>query len=244
MDYALALVRVLPFAFFGRLAVAFAEIVVACVLVSGSVVLGHDLSDWRAWYWDADTTHPWAPTPKATATDPANIAVVATPTSVATPRTVTTPAPAALPTPTPACEPTSGATQLAFMRPVPGGADCVWFKRAPDGEHLVVKPGSLTTRDLGVVSMPLGTPELRAFAPSEWGSPVLVVTGSIGADAGGVIVFGWQPRGVVEFFRGGGNRLEVTTDAAGWPRVSVSTRLGITWTTQTYAWNGQTFAEQ
>lgn len=52
----------LPFA--GRLTVAFVEIVLAASMLVGSVILGHELKEWRDWFWDPGTTHIWAPTPK------------------------------------------------------------------------------------------------------------------------------------------------------------------------------------
>jgi hypothetical protein len=55
-------VRALPWAFLGRLGVAFVEVVLACVILSTSIVLGHELRDWRTWYSDAGTARPWAPT--------------------------------------------------------------------------------------------------------------------------------------------------------------------------------------
>ena len=57
-----SLVRGLPWAFCGRLAMAFVEIVLAVVVLSTSVVVGHELRDWRTWYADTGTAHPWAPT--------------------------------------------------------------------------------------------------------------------------------------------------------------------------------------
>ena len=56
------LVRAVPWAFFGRLSMAFVEIVLAAVILSTSIVLGHEMRDWRTWYSDANTAHPWAPT--------------------------------------------------------------------------------------------------------------------------------------------------------------------------------------
>jgi len=41
---------------------AFVEIVLAAVILSTSIVLGHEMRDWRTWYSDANTAHPWAPT--------------------------------------------------------------------------------------------------------------------------------------------------------------------------------------
>lgn len=66
MTGTITFVRLLPWRLAGRLATAFAEILLAAVVVSGSVVVGHQLREWRAWYWDPATTHPWAPTPAPT----------------------------------------------------------------------------------------------------------------------------------------------------------------------------------
>jgi hypothetical protein len=60
MSTVVAIVRTLPWAFFGRLTTALVEIVLAVVVLSSSVVLGHELRDWRTWYGAAE--HPWAPT--------------------------------------------------------------------------------------------------------------------------------------------------------------------------------------
>ncbi|MDO8506013.1 MAG: hypothetical protein Q7S41_00225 [Candidatus Limnocylindria bacterium] len=64
----LALVRLLPLGVARRLAIAFVEIVLAVVVLTGSVVVGHDLREWRTWYGDPGTAHAWAPTPAPTAT--------------------------------------------------------------------------------------------------------------------------------------------------------------------------------
>ena len=58
------LVRLIPWGFFGRLTTALVEIVLAAVLHSSSIVVGHELRDWRTWY--ADANHPWAPTAQPT----------------------------------------------------------------------------------------------------------------------------------------------------------------------------------
>ena len=50
--------------FMGRLAIALAEIVLASAALVGSVILGHELREWRDWYWDESTPRLWAPTPK------------------------------------------------------------------------------------------------------------------------------------------------------------------------------------
>ena len=53
-----------PWSFTRRLTTALIEIVLAALLLSTSVVVGHELGDWRTWYTDAN--HPWAPTPQPT----------------------------------------------------------------------------------------------------------------------------------------------------------------------------------
>jgi hypothetical protein len=54
------LARALPWAFLGRLGTAFVEICLAVLVLSSSLVIGHELRDWRTWYGEA--RHPWAPT--------------------------------------------------------------------------------------------------------------------------------------------------------------------------------------
>ena len=61
------IVRHVPWAFIGRLGMAFAEIVLAGSTLVGSVILGHELRDWREWYADPGTEKFWAPTPKPSA---------------------------------------------------------------------------------------------------------------------------------------------------------------------------------
>ena len=53
-----------PWPFVGRLGIAFTEIVLAAAVLVGAVIIGHDLKEWRDWFWDQQTTHPWAPTPR------------------------------------------------------------------------------------------------------------------------------------------------------------------------------------
>src|SRR5436853_521302 len=138
MSYAATLVRLLPLALLARVAMTLTQIVVAVIVVTGSVVLGHDLRDWRAWYAEPGTTPP--------------------------------------------------------------------------------------------------------FAPADWSSPVLVVTGSADGDTASVVVISWQARRVVELFRAGGKRLEVSSDGRGWPRIVVTSTDGAVSRVHTYAWNGSAFA--
>jgi len=63
VTHLLTLVRLMPVGFISRLAIALVEITLACALMSTSIIVGHQLQTWRAWYWDPQTTHPWAPTP-------------------------------------------------------------------------------------------------------------------------------------------------------------------------------------
>src|SRR5207245_11603400 len=99
--------------------------------------------------------------------------------------------------------------------------------------------------DLGVVAMPRMSAAVRVFAPNDWSSPVVVVTGPATPDAGSVLVFTWQSnRGVLELFRAGGRRLDIASDPAGWPRVSVTTSDGAATRVRTYGWNGKGFGEQ
>jgi hypothetical protein len=50
--------------FIARLGIAFVELVVAASVVAGSIVVGHELKEWREWYGDPATHRPWAPTPR------------------------------------------------------------------------------------------------------------------------------------------------------------------------------------
>ncbi|HYK98214.1 MAG TPA: hypothetical protein VEU77_07450 [Candidatus Acidoferrales bacterium] len=63
MSIVAPLVRLLPLPFIGRLARAFMEIVLATLVISTSVVVGHGLTAWRAWYWDPSTIRHWGATP-------------------------------------------------------------------------------------------------------------------------------------------------------------------------------------
>jgi hypothetical protein len=54
-------------AFAGRLAIAFAELTLAAVVIVGAIVVGHDLREWRDWY--PNSYHPWLgeqPAPEVT----------------------------------------------------------------------------------------------------------------------------------------------------------------------------------
>ncbi len=58
----------LPLAPARRLSVALVDVLFAAAVLSGAVIVGHDLREWRAWYGDPATAHPWAPTPAPSAT--------------------------------------------------------------------------------------------------------------------------------------------------------------------------------
>ncbi|HZP95951.1 MAG TPA: hypothetical protein VFC31_06410 [Candidatus Limnocylindria bacterium] len=62
MTAAITLVRLLPTRLVARVALAAVEVGVAAAILSGSIVIGHELREWRAWYWAPAMTHPWAPT--------------------------------------------------------------------------------------------------------------------------------------------------------------------------------------
>ena len=62
MTTILAVARLVPVSLGRRLLVAALEIALAGVVLSGSVILGHELREWREWYGDPGTAHPWAPT--------------------------------------------------------------------------------------------------------------------------------------------------------------------------------------
>ena len=219
------LVRLLPLAFLGRLGVAFVEITLAALVISTSVVVGHDLKQWRAWYWDPSTLRPWMPTPSPTPI--ASAAPVPVVIHVAVPVT-------AMPaTPAPACGVSSGDEELVFARSGLSGAECVWLDHLDDGTHLRVAVNGFAVRDLGVVAPPSGGVSVRVYAPAAWQEPVVVVVAPES-----VLVFSWQGRGIIEFLRAGGDHIGLASDTGGWPRVNVMQPGGM----RSYRWNGASFA--
>lgn len=231
MTFVAPLVRLLPIPFLGRLGIAFVEIALASLVISTSVVVGHDLKQWRAWYWDPSTTHPWAPT--AAPTDSPSPIPVAT-TVVGSVPSVASPAGAA-----PACHAATTGEQLAFARSGPIGVECVWFTSQSDGVHVVVAMNGFNQRDLGVVAPVQGTPAVHVYAPQQWSEPVLVVTN---ADTTSVLVFTWQSRGLLELLRAGGERIDLASDTGGWPKVMVFSRENNAARLRIYRWNGASFA--
>jgi len=232
VTYVAPLVRLLPLAFMGRLGIAFVEIVLATLVISTAVVVGHDLKAWRAWYWDPSTLRYWQPTPAPT--EARSPIPVATLTIGTVPSVVYRQA-----TPPPACRASTGSEQLAFARSGPSGAECVWATQQRDGTHLVVAMNGYADRDLGVVAAPQGTPAVHVYAPQSWTEPVLVVTN---ADTTSVLVFSWQSRGLVELLRGGGDRVDLASDVGGWPRITIFARENGALRAQIYRWNGASFA--
>jgi hypothetical protein len=231
MTNALSLVRLLPWPFFGRVAVALCEITAATVILCGSVVVGHFHGEWRAWYSDTGTGHPWAPSAKP----PATVAALAMP-AVAIPIGITQRSTV--------CRAING-ERLVLEHPAGNGAsDCVKTVSRMDGTHLVIETFTGAVGDFGVIAMPNAAPAMRVFAPSAWSSPVLVITGAPAVNAGMVIVLSWQGRAPIELFRGFGQNVDVATDASGWPRITVRSEdlLGHP-RTATYAWSGAGFGE-
>jgi hypothetical protein len=231
MTNALALVRLLPWPLLGRLAVAFSEITAAVVILCGSVVVGHYLGEWRAWYGDPATGHPWAPSAKPSAT----VAALAMP-AVAIP--------IGLAQRSQLCRASAG-ERLVLEHPAESGtSDCIKTVSRADGTHLVIETYTGAVGDFGVIAMPAAVPTLHMFAPSAWSSPVLVVTGKPAANTGLVIVLSWKGRAPIELFRGGGQIVDIATDPSGWPRITVGSPdpLGHM-RTATYAWSGAGFGE-
>jgi hypothetical protein len=231
--YVAPLVRLLPLAFMGRLGIAFVEIVLATLVISTSVVVGHDLKAWRAWYWDPSTIHPWLPT-----STPTNV-IAALP-QVATVAVATSSVATRVPTPPPPCGAAASGAQLVFVRPAQAGRDCVWFTHEAAGWHVVVDTRGTVT-DIGVIS--LAAPQFDVYSPSAAAAPILVVSGTAGADAANVVVFTWQTRGMVELFRAGGRRLDVHADSEGWPRIEVTRAEGTSLRARLYVWDGKTYVE-
>lgn len=232
MTFAAPLVRLLPLAFLGRLGIAFIEIALAALVISTSVVVGHDLKQWRTWYWDPSTIRPWQPTPVPTnAPSPVPVATL---TIGTVPSLVFSQA-----TPLPACHAATVNEQLAFARSGASGVECVWVTQRADGAHVVVASNGFGDRDLGVVAPAQGTAAVHVYAPQSWAEPVLVVTN---ADTTNVLVFSWQQRGLVELLRAGGDRIDLASDTGGWPKVMVFSRENNAARLRIYRWNGASFA--
>ncbi len=232
---AFSVARLVPWSLVGRIATAFAELALVATVLSAAVIVGHELREWRAWYWDPATTHPWAPTTVPTEAVSA-VARPGMPAAVPTPNVATAAARPA--TPTPPCRPSTGSEQLAFMKPVPSGADCVWLVQKGDGTHLVVATSGSAPSDVGVVATPRAGADVRVYSPNSWDAPVIVAVGHNGAGAVDVLVFTWQGRQVAPLLRTTGTRIDVAADPAGWPRVSVTGSGGA----KAYAWDGRAFS--
>ena len=234
MTRLVALVRLLPLAFLGRLGIAFVEIVLASVVLSGSVVLGHDLRAWRAWYWDPSTLRYWNPTPSPTVTQPA--AAAPQPMPIAVSSSVPTLAPA----PAPVCVTDQG-SMLVFSRPWPSGVDCVWLSRSTDGWHVDVATSGTRT-DLGMIS--LSIPRFDVYAPTSAADPICVVVGDVGSQWANGMVFALQRRGPLLLLSTGGRSLSVHAGSDGWPWVqAVRSDSGVDRMHQ-YYWSGTGYAER
>jgi hypothetical protein len=240
VSQALALLRLLPWAFFGRLAIAFTEITLSVFVVSSSVVVGHQLKVWREWFYDPATTHPWAPTPKPSLSD-----VVARPAAV-TLVPVSAPAPPAVwfssaaigPATCPVSVPRE---QILFINKVGVGADCVRIVPREDGPHLVVDTYPNDTTDFGIIATSDQASTVKVFAPTTWPDPVLVIRTTWAGNVGSAIVLTWRSRSPTRLLGVFGQKVDVSTGNGGWPRLMVTTIDG---TRQMYVWSGGAFSAQ
>jgi hypothetical protein len=242
-----ALLRLLPWAFFGRLIIAFTEITLAVFVVSSSIVVGHELKAWREWFWDPDTTRPWAPTPQ-----PSPTMLVAQPIAssvqpaAASPQWLATPAAAAPMFAIPVtvggafCRPPAPNEQLVFINKVITGADCVRTVQRDDGIHVVVETYPGTSADFGVIASSGETPNVRVFVPINWTSPVLVVQASRAGNIGAMVLT-WEARSPTQLIGVSGQKVDLSTDSGGWPRLVVTSFDG---SRRMYIWTGSAFSAQ
>jgi len=253
VSHVVALVRLLPLALMGRLAIAFTEITLAVFVVCSSVVVGHQLKAWREWFYDPETTHPWAPTPKPSPSEVARTQASAAPT-IATASAVST---FVLATPAVAvpvagmpvvagygatCRPAARNEQLVFISKVAAGADCVRMVNAPDGVHLIVETYLASTTDFGVIAPVDEMPNVRVYAPTTWPSPVLVIRATRTPSLGSAIVFTWESRSPAQLLTVFGQKVDLGTDTAGWPRLMVTSIDGKS--RQMWVWTGNAFSAQ
>ena len=237
MSYAVGLVRLLPWAFFGRLAIAFTEITLSVAVVSGSFVVGHELKLWREWFWDPATSHPWAPTAR-----PSPTALIALPADA--PLAGAAPAAVSLPAaidPAMTCRPLAKDEQLLFINQLALGTDCVRTTRRDDGLHLVVETYPGTAADLGVIAASNESPEVRLFVPTTWSSPVLVIRSKWAGNVGSAVVMTWRSREPTRLLDVLGQKVDLGTGMGGWPRLVVTTIDG---TRRMYIWTGSAFSPQ
>jgi len=253
VSHVVALVRLLPLALMGRLAIAFTEITLSVFVVSSSVVVGHQLKAWREWFYDPETTHPWAPTPKPSPSEVARTQTGAAPAAatasavsmvvLATPG-VAVPVAGALAVGGygAACRPAAGNEQLVFINKVAAGADCVRMVNAPDGVHLIVETYLASTTDFGVIAPVDEMPNVRVYAPTTWPSPVLVIRGNPTPSASAALVLTWQSRSPLKLLGVSGQKVDLSTDNSGWPRLMVTSPDGRS--RQMYVWTGNAFSAQ
>jgi len=237
VSYAVGLVRLLPWPFLGRLGIAFTEITLSVVVLSGSIVVGHELKAWREWFWDAETAHPWAPSAR-----PSPTALVALPAGVplAGAAPVAAAAPAAI-DPAMTCRPLARNEQLLFVNKLVLGTDCVRTTQREDGIHLIVETYPGTASDLGVVAASNESAEVRVFAPTTWSSPVLVIRSTWAGNVGSAVVLTWRSREPTRLLGVLGQKVDVSTGMGGWPRLMVTAIDG---TRRMYVWTGNAFSAQ
>jgi hypothetical protein len=237
-----SLVRLLPWPFIGRLGLAFMEITLAVFVVASSVVVGHELKAWREWFWHPETSHPWAPTPRPSPVDavapqmPSVVAVA--PVVTAAPAIPLVGLPVGLGTGA-TCRPAAPNEHLVFINKVTSGSDCVRTVERDDGVHLVVDTSPGVSTDFGVIATPRDATFVRVFAPVSWPSPVLVIRTE---DLGSAVVLTWESRSPTKLLGVSGQKVDVSVDTAGWPRVMVTAPDGKS--RRMYVWTGSSFSAQ
>jgi len=240
----IALLGLLPWPFIGRLGIAFTEITLSVVVLASSVIVGHELKAWRDWFWDPVTTHPWAPTPRPSSGD-----VVTRPTETPAPTPMPIPLgaasalglPGAVALPT-NCRPLRANEQLVFTNAVVSGADCVRTSIREDGVHLIVDTYPAMSSDFGVVAVADEVPTLKVFAPVNWPNPVLVIRGTRAGNVGSALVLTWQARSPTQLLGVSGQKIDVSTDGGGWPRLMVTPSDGAG--RRMYIWTGSAYSQQ
>jgi hypothetical protein len=194
---------------------------------------------------------PWAPTPQPSPSAIAAPSPQATPAVAAAAATTATTVSAPFTVPVAVagfaaphlCRPPTDNERLVFVRPVTSGADCVRTVERDDGIHLIVETNPGVIADYGVIAKPRGATITRVFVPSDWPNPVVVVSGSRLGAMSMLVVVTWQARSSTRLFVGMGERMDIATDAKGWPRVSITT-MDPAPHIRTYGWDGNAFGEQ
>ena len=241
VSFAVGLVRLLPWPFFGRVAIAFTEITLSVVVVCSSIVVGHQLKAWRTWYYDPATVHPWAPTPKPSPAELAARPGVSDP-AAAAPAAAT---PAVWVSPTSiggaTCPRSSPNEQLVFINKVGSGADCVRVVPRDDGPHLIVDTYPNDMTDLGIIAPSNQASTVKVFAPTTWSDPVLVIRSTWAGNVGSAVVVTWQSRSPTRLLGVFGEKVDVSMGSGGWPRLTVTAIDG---SRRIYIWTGRAFSAQ